>query len=242
VVTSDRRNEVRLQSRSRRSARRPALWFNLLVLFLGLATLAMAQQHRFRLDKRFDQIVKTQASSPQEVAKIRGDLAAMTLTRESLDRELADRLAMARSFEAEEFYLAIDTSNHTMRLHFGNDVVREMSVVIGAPRTVTAMGKTWSFVPLKGAFTVTGKLVDQPWLVPAWVYAMRNAPIPAIPLDIPKGLGKYVILLPNGYVIHSPPAGNSPLAGAKPGSFMVTEEEMQAIWPRISTATRVYIY
>jgi hypothetical protein len=70
----------------------------------------------------------------------------------------------------------------------------------------------------------------------------RNAPIPDVPPRVPGGLGKYVILLPNGYVIHSPPPGGSPLVGAKPGSFMIAEEQMRAIWPRVSTATRVYIY
>ena len=72
-------------------------------------------------------------------------------------------------------------------------------------------------VPLKAALTVIGTLVDQPW-------------------------GKYVIELPNGYAIHSPPPAGSAPAGAKSGSFMIAEEEMRAIWPRISTTTRVYIY
>jgi hypothetical protein len=212
------------------------------VLGLGVAMLIAAGEHRRRLDGRFERIVKTQVSSPFQLARIRNDLASMELTRESLDRELANRLAMARSFEASEFYLAIDTTSRKLRLHFGAEVVREADVVIGEPRVVTAQGKTWRFVPLKGALTVAGTLIDQPWTVPPWVYAMRNAPVPQNPVSVPGGLGKYVIVLPNGYVIHSPPSPDSPLSGAKPGSFMVAEDQMRAIWPRISTATRVYIY
>ncbi|HVR39553.1 MAG TPA: L,D-transpeptidase [Thermoanaerobaculia bacterium] len=242
MVTSDRRSEHRPQSPSRRSFRRPALWLNLLVLLLGLAALLGARQHRLRLDTKFERIVQTQVSSPFQIARIRNDVASMDLTRESLDRELRERLAMARSFEAAEFYLAIDTENRRMSLHFGPEIVREAGVVIGEPRVITAQGKTWRFVPLKGALTVIGKLADQPWAVPAWVFAMRNAPIPQVTPNVPGGLGKYVILLPNGYVIHSPPARQSPLSGAKPGSFMIAEEEMRAIWPRISATTRVYIY
>lgn len=112
---------------------------------------------------------------------------------------------MARSFEAAEFYLAIDTAHRRLRLQFGPETVRETDVVI-----------TQS-VPLKAAVTVIGTLVDQPW-------------------------GKYVILLPNGYVIHSPPPPGGPPNGAKPGSFMIAEDEMRAIWPRVSATTRVYIY
>ncbi len=242
MFTSDRRSEARSQSRSRRSARRPALWLNLVILCAGIVALAGAHLHRRNLDATFDRIVQTQVSAPYELAKIRSDLAAMAVTREALDRELGERLAMTRGFEAAEFYLAIDTTNRRLRLHFGPEIARETDVVIGEPRIVKAEGKTWQFVPLKGALTVIGKLVDQPWEVPAWAYAMRNLPLPKIPSSVPGGLGKYVILLPNGYVIHSPPSADSPLDGAKPGSFMVAEDQMRAIWPRISSATRVYIY
>lgn len=242
MVTSDRRGEQRPESRSRRSVRRPALWFNFLVLALGLSILFVALEHRRRLDAKFERIVRVQMDSPYQLARIRGELASMDLTREALDQELQDRMAMVGSFEAAEFYLAIDTANHKLRLHFGPEIVRETDVTIGEPRVVSAGGKSWQFVALKGALTVTGKLVDQPWQVPAWAYAMSNAPVPAILSSVPAGLGKYVILLPNGYVIHSPPSPDSPLDGAKPGSFMIAEESMRAIWPRISDATRVYIY
>ncbi|HUP62401.1 MAG TPA: L,D-transpeptidase [Thermoanaerobaculia bacterium] len=242
MVISDRRSEVRPQSPSRRRVRRPALWLNLVVLCAGVAALAGAHLHRRRLDATFARIVRTQVSSPYQLAKIRGDLASMELTRDSLDRELVERLAMARSFEAAEFYLAIDSSNRKLRLHFGPEIVRETDVVVGEPRVVTAEGKSWQFVPLKGALTVIGKLADQPWDVPPWAYAMRSVPVPEGRSLVPGGLGKYVIVLPNGYVIHTPPSPQSPLVGAKPGSFMIAEDQMRAIWPRISDATRVYIY
>ena len=242
MVTSDRRSEDRPQSQSRRTSRRPALWLNLLILFVGLTTLGAAWQHRRHLDTRFEKIVQTQVSSPHDLAKIRSDLASMELTREALGRELEERLAMTRGFEAAEFYLAVDTAKRKLRLHYGPEIVREADVVIGAPRDLTAGGKSWQFVALKGALTVTGKLVDEPWEVPAWAYAMSDAPVPAVPATIAGGLGKYVILLPNGYVIHTPPPPASPLDGAKPGSFMIAEDQMVAIWPRISAATRVYVY
>ncbi|HEX2062564.1 MAG TPA: L,D-transpeptidase [Thermoanaerobaculia bacterium] len=242
MVTSDRRTEYRPQSPSRRSARRPALWVNLSLLLLGIAILLFALEHRRRLDTTFARIARTQLSSPYQVATIRAELSSMELTRASLDREIQNRLAMTAGFEAEEFYLAIDTANRKLRLHFGPEIVREFAVVIGEPRVVSAEGRSWQFVPLKGALTVIGKLADEPWEVPPWAWAMQNARIPAEPVTVSQGLGKYVILLPNGYVIHSPPAAGSPLKGAKPGSFMIAEEQMRAIWPRITSATRVYIY
>lgn len=241
-MRSDRRSEERPLSPSRRGLVRPARWLTLLVLSLGLAILVGAHLHRRGLDGRFASIVRTQESSPYHIAKIRSDLAAMELSRESLDRELQSRLGIARGFQTEQFYVAIDTANHKLRLHFGPEIVRDADVVIGEARTVISEGKTWEFVALKGALTVTGKLIDQPWLVPAWAYAIGNVPTPPDALTVPDGLGKYVILLPNGYVIHSPPPPDSPLHGAKPGSFMIAEDQMRAIWPRISAGTRVYVY
>ena len=71
---------------------------------------------------------------------------------------------------------------------------------------------------------------------------MNGVPIPASRPVIENGLGKYVIFLPDNYVIHSPPAADSPLHGPKPGSFMVPEEDLAAIWPRVTKETRVYIF
>jgi hypothetical protein len=128
-----------------------------------------------------------------------------------------------------------------MQFRLGPTVVRECDVVVGEPRTIEAQdGKTWTFVPLKGEFTVLGKESDYAWTVPAWVYAM-NGEAPRGE-SVRNGLGKYVVVLRNNYVIHTPPPPDSPLHGAKPGSFLVPEEDLAAIWPRISKDTRVYIF
>jgi hypothetical protein len=66
--------------------------------------------------------------------------------------------------------------------------------------------------------------------------------IPRRPPAIPDGLGRYVLVVTGDSVIHSPPARESPLRGAKPGSFMVPEEELAAIWKRVEKGTRVYIF
>ena len=101
-------------------------------------------------------------------------------------------------------------------------------------------GRTWTFVPLKGEFNVVGKESDYAWTVPDWLYAMIGKP-PAHE-SVRNGLGRYVVVLRNNYIIHSTPPPESPLQGPKPGSFMVPEADLAAIWPRISTATRVYIF
>ncbi len=76
-------------------------------------------------------------------------------------------------------------------------------------------------VALKGAVTVAGK-----------TFMLRPA--------IKNGPGKYVIRLPSDHAIESFPAGL--MKGPKPGSFMVSESDLQAIWDRITPKTRVYIF
>lgn len=72
-----------------------------------------------------------------------------------------------------------------------------------------------SSVPLRGAFTVEGK-------------------------EAGGASGAFVIRLPNGHSIHSPPRSGA--KHSKAGSFMVPEADLAAIWDRISTETRVYIF
>ena len=227
----------------RRSFPRPPLWLNLLLLLLGIAGVVFARYHRENVSSEFKAVINEQARTPADVKKIKEELVEMDLNREQLQRELDGRMQMVAGLKSEDFYLAIDTNKRKFRFYYGDTILREGDVTIGESRTVTANGRTWTFVPVKGAFTVEAKVVGYEWDVPVWVYAMSNLPAPKEPPAIPNGLGKYVLFLPNGYVIHSPPVEYSPLKGAKPGSFMVSEGDLAAIWSRIHKGkTHVYIY
>jgi hypothetical protein len=162
------------------------------------------------------------------------ELAAIDVNRATLQGELEGRVKLLAGLKTEDFYLSIDTQKRKMRFNYGDTVLREDDVAIGEMRTINAGQRSWTFIPLKGAFPVEAKIVGYDWRVPEWLD-------PARPV-VPNGLGKYVLFLPNGYVVHSPPSEASPLRGAKPGSYMVTEETLAAIWPRIHRGTQVYIY
>jgi len=59
---------------------------------------------------------------------------------------------------------------------------------------------------------------------------------------VPAGLGRYVLVFSDGYLIHSPPPPESPLKAAKPGSFMVPEADLAAVWRRVGPGTRIYVF
>src|SRR5690349_2538933 len=231
---SDRRNQERPEAPDRRTFPRPPLWLNLLLLLLGIAGIAYSRHHRERVSSEFADVLIREQRTPADVAKIKNDLAELDLNRESLKHELDSRMKFLGMLKSENFYLSIDTKARKLRFYYGDTVLREADITIGENKTITANGKAWTFIPVKGAFPIEAKLVDHAWRIPEWVYAMNNQPVPAERPTVPGGLGKYVLFLPNGYAIHTQPAADSPLQGAKPGSYMVSEDVMRAIWPRIN--------
>ncbi len=227
----------------RRTFPRPPLWLNLLLLVIAGATFAYAKHQRNVILEKSAILFRKSENSPAGLNRIRDDLAQMDLTKEQLANELAGRMAYLQSLQGEDFYISIDTEKKTMQFRIGKTVVREAAVQIGAPKTITSRnGRSWTFYPLKGGFNVTGKDSDYVSTVPEWVYALRGEPPPSHRPAVHNWLGRYVIFLPNNYVIQSPPSPGSPLQEPKPGSFMVPEDDLAAIWPRITNQTRVYIF
>ncbi|MBV9497306.1 MAG: L,D-transpeptidase [Acidobacteria bacterium] len=232
-----------IRMRERRRFPRPPLWLNLGLLILAGALFAYASNQRKSLVEKTAILFKPTASSPAEVNRIRGELADMEVSQAQLSRELDGRMDYLQAVQSAQFYLSIDTQHSKLQLRLGKDVVREADVQIGESKTISAKdGRKWTFVPLKGGFNIQSKEVGYAWRVPEWLYAMNNEPIPSDRPTIENGLGKYVIFLPDNYVIHSPPSAESPLKGPKPGSFLVSEQDLAAIWPRITKDTRVYIF
>jgi L,D-transpeptidase catalytic domain len=238
----ERRHHGRPGAPERRSFPRPPLWLNLLLLLLGIGGVLYARYHREQVSTKFAQVIAEESRTPADIRKAKEQLAEMDLSREELRQQLEGRAKFMTSLKTEDFYLSIDTKERKLRFYYGDTVLREADIVAGESRTIAGDGKQWTFIPLKGAFPVEAKLVDHAWRVPEWVYVERKEPVPAERPVVANGLGKYVIFLPNGYAIHTQPAAGSPLQGAKPGSYMVSEDVMRAIWPRIHKGTQVFIF
>jgi len=244
-LRADRRNESRPDSPDRRQFPRPPLWLNLIILGFAVAVLAFGQFHRSRVQDQYSDVLNRRLQTPDDVNRIKEELAAMDLSREQLSNALEGRMQYIDSLETDKFYLSVDTAQKKLRFHYRDTILREADVEIGAERTIEASdeeAKSWTFVPVKGAFELEGKVAGHSWEIPEWVYLMKGE---APPEELPTmrgGLGRYVLQLPSGYVIHSPPSDESPLEGPKPGSIMVAEEDLRAIWPRIHKGTQIYIF
>lgn len=239
----DRRTEPRDEMPDRRRLPRPPLWLNLFLLLVAVSALAFNNLHRRGVERRFHHVIVETARSPQDINRIKSELAELDLNEDVLKTELQGRMKFVQSLKSEDFYLAVDTQAKKLRFYYGDTVLREGDIAIGEARTINSPdGKSWTFIPLKGAFPIEGKLVDHDWTVPEWLYVMSNKPVPRSRPVIEGGIGQYVITLGNGYVIHSPPVEDSPLKGPKPGSIMAGAEDLRAIWPRIHRGTPVYVF
>ena len=214
-----------------------------LVLFvLVLVGAVGASVHRRVLEADFEARVARSRATPYEIKRIRRELADLEIDEKTLAGALDARLKHVEATKRNEFYMSIDTRKKVFAFRFADKTLRDAPVEIGAPQTIAAGKKTWTFAPLTGSFNVRGKIRDGNWRVPAWVYLRTGGKPPRELPTVKNGLGKYVILLGNDYVIHSPPAPGSPLKGAKPGSFMVPEADLAAIWRRVGPETRVYVF
>lgn len=238
----ERRHQGRPDAPDRRSFPRPPLWLNLFLLLLGIGGLLYARHHRDQVSTRFARVIAEEARTPVDLKNAKEQLAELDLSREQLRQELEGRSKFMASLKSENFYLSIDTKQRKLRFYYGDTVLREADIVIGEARTIQGNSKQWTFIPLKGAFPVEAKIVGHAWRVPEWLYVANDQPVPAQRPAIVNGLGKYVIFLPNGYAIHTQPGPDSPLQGPKPGSYMVSEDVLRAIWPRIHKGTQVYIF
>ena len=231
-----------MRKRAGRKLPRPSS-LTLLVLFLLLLVGGIAAAvHRRVLESEFGSRVARSRAAPYEIKRIRRELADLELDEKELANALDTRLKYLEAAKRNEFYVSIDTRKRRFSFHFADRTLRDAPVEIGAPRTIVEGKKKWTFAPLTGSFSVAGKFQDGSWRVPDWVYRMKGKKPPRERPHVKNGLGKYVISLGNDYVIHSPPSAESPLKEAKPGSFMVPEPDLAAIWKRIGRETRVYIF
>ena len=196
-------------------AYRPPISWSLGLLLFGMALAVVAAVHRRHLDARFQQLVVRSQSAPFEIQRIRQDLAALSLDEKTLEKDLAARLAAADAQKSSEFYLVVDTREKRLSLRLGDDIVRETTLQMRAPRPIeAASGERLVPAPLSGAFTVREKLERPAWKPPAWAWTEAGLPVPSPIPDIRGGLGRYVVVLTDDVILHSPAPPESPAEGS----------------------------
>lgn len=106
-------------------------------------------------------------------------------------------------------------------------------------------GGNWYFETPMGSFTVLGKERNPVWIRPDWSYVEENMPIP------PEGdpdrfvhdvLGKYALLLGNGYKIHGTKWTKLLGTHFTHGCISLGDDDLDMIYKSVKIGTKVYIY
>lgn len=221
---------------------RPSWAVSISLLLLAAALAGGATLHRRVLDRRFAAFVSRNAGVPSEIKRVSRELVDSEADEKTLSSQLDLRLQFAQSLRSEDFFIVLDTARRQFRFQYGDRVLREAPAQPGGGRTIELGHRRWTFPPLSGAYSIREKLEDADWTPPPWAYALNGVKPPASSKTVESGLGRYVIVLSEDAVIHSPPPADSPLRGAKPGSFLAQEADLAAIWKRVGPRTRVYVF
>ena len=96
-----------------------------------------------------------------------------------------------------------------------------------------------------GSLTVLGRERNPVWIRPDWSYVEENMPIP--PANDPDRfvrdvLGKYAILLGNGYKIHGTKWKNLIGTHFTHGCVSLDDDELEIVYKSVKNGTKVYIY
>jgi len=153
---------------------------------------------------------------------------------------------MLTELEDNETYLVVDTENNRLTMMRGNKVILSAVIGTGSHEFVEAeTGRNWYFATPLGSFTVLGKEKNPAWIRPDWSYVEENMPIPPIndPDRIVRGvLGKYALLLGNGYKIHGTKYTNLLGTHFTHGCISLGDDDLARVHGTAKIGTKVYIY
>jgi L,D-transpeptidase YbiS len=96
-----------------------------------------------------------------------------------------------------------------------------------------------------GSLTVLGKERNPVWIRPDWSYVEENMPVPPEndPDRLVRGvLGKYALLLGNGYKIHGTTFTDLLGTHFTHGCISLGDDDLEFIYRSVKIGTKVYIY
>jgi len=175
----------------------------------------------------------------QQVQSLEDEAAAIEEQNQGLRRQLKD-------LEDGEPYIVVDTENNRLTLRRGEKVLRTVVVGTGSRQYIEEeTGRNWYFESPLGSLTVLGKERNPVWIRPDWSYVEENMPIP--PINDPdrlvrEVLGKYALILGNGYKIHGTKWKELLGTHYTHGCVAVGDEDLEYLYKNVKIGTKVYIY
>jgi len=187
-----------------------------------------------------------EAKAPEPIEVLRNKVQTRQQEVSRLEEENKGLRLMLKGFEDDELYVVVDTESTQLTLRQGTTVLHK--AVCGTGSRVFIEGETgnnWYFDTPMGSFTVLGKERNPVWIRPDWSYVEENMPIPppGDPDRYVRGvLGKYAILLGNGYKIHGTKWTNLLGTHFTHGCVSLGEDDLELVYKSVKVGTKVYLY
>ena len=187
-----------------------------------------------------------EAKAPEPIEVLRNKVQNLQQEVTRLEEENKGLKLMLKGFEDDEPYVVVDTESNQLTLRQGTAVLHK--AVCGTGSRVFIEGETgtnWYFETPMGSFTVLGKEWNPVWIRPDWSYVEENMPIPPEndPARYVRGvLGKYAILLGNGYKIHGTKWTNLLGTHFTHGCVSLGDDDLELVYKSVKVGTKVYLY
>jgi len=187
-----------------------------------------------------------EAKAPEPIEVLRSRVQNLQQEVSRLEEENKGLKLMLKGLEDDELYVVVDTESNQLTLRQGTAVLHK--AVCGTGSRVFIEGETgrnWYFETPMGSFTVLGKERNPVWIRPDWSYVEENMPIPPEndPARYVRGvLGKYAILLGNGYKIHGTKWTNLLGTHFTHGCVSLGDDDLELVHKSVKVGTKVYLY
>ncbi len=184
--------------------------------------------------------------SAPSIEDLRAEVVALRQEAAQLEEENRGLRLMLKEMEDDAVYVVVDTESNRLLLRQGNDVLHAAPCGTGSRSAIEEeTGRGWHFETPLGSFTVLGKERNPVWIRPDWSYVEENMPIPAgnDPDRLVRGvLGKYALILGNGYKIHGTKWTN--LLGTRftHGCVSLGDDDLELVYKSVRIGTKVYLY
>jgi len=168
-------------------------------------------------------------------------------TRKAIDVEVkALRKDVGRRV-AGQWQVLVDTQANKLYVKKGLQLLWQADVSVGRGKTLKdkKTGRQWLFATPLGEFKILGRAKDPVWRRPDWSYVEQGLPVPPPddPSRIVEGeLGKYVLNLGDGYLMHG--TKHEDLLGrpASHGCVRLGSADLERLYKEVPDGTKVYLY
>lgn len=177
---------------------------------------------------------------------LRAKVAALEQEAAVLEEQNQGLSRMLKEMEDDAPYIVVDTENNRLTLRQGDKVLLTAVVGTGSRQFIEEeTGRNWYFESPMGSLTVLGKERNPVWIRPDWSYVEENMPVPAEndpDRIVREVLGKYALILGNGYKIHG--TKYTELLGTHftHGCISVGDKDLEKLYKTVKIGTKVYIY